>query len=169
MGMFAVAVFGAEELSKQFETQGDDYNSIMVKALADRLAEAFAEELHARVRRELWAYSVEENLPAEEMHRIRYEGIRPAAGYPSQPDHTEKTAMWTLGEVEDKTGIKLTESLAMTPAAAVSGLYFSNPKATYFAVGKITREQVEDYAGRKEMPVSEVERWLGPILGYDTD
>ncbi|XP_071250823.1 methionine synthase isoform X1 [Salvelinus alpinus] len=169
MGMFAVAVFGAEELSKQFETQGDDYNSIMVKALADRLAEAFAEELHARVRRELWAYSVEENLPTEDMHRIRYEGIRPAAGYPSQPDHTEKTAMWTLGEVEDKTGIKLTESLAMTPAAAVSGLYFSNPKATYFAVGKITREQVEDYAGRKEMPVSEVERWLGPILGYDTD
>ncbi|XP_036845070.1 methionine synthase isoform X3 [Oncorhynchus mykiss] len=169
MGMFAVAVFGAEELSKQFETQGDDYNSIMVKALADRLAEAFAEELHARVRRELWGYSVEENLPTEDMHRIRYEGIRPAAGYPSQPDHTEKTAMWTLGEVEEKTGIKLTESLAMTPAAAVSGLYFSHPKATYFAVGKITREQVEDYAGRKEMPVSEVERWLGPILGYDTD
>lgn len=169
MGMFAVAVFGAEELSKQFETQGDDYNSIMVKALADRLAEAFAEELHARVRRELWGYSVEENLLTEDMHRIRYEGIRPAAGYPSQPDHTEKTAMWTLGEVEEKTGIKLTESLAMTPAAAVSGLYFSNPKATYFAVGKITREQVEDYAGRKEMPVSEVERWLGPILGYDTD
>uniref|UniRef100_A0A674CK09 Methionine synthase n=1 Tax=Salmo trutta TaxID=8032 RepID=A0A674CK09_SALTR len=169
MGMFAVAVFGAEELSKQFETQGDDYNSIMVKALADRLAEAFAEELHARARRELWGYSVEENLLTEDMHRIRYEGIRPAAGYPSQPDHTEKTAMWTLGEVEEKTGIKLTESLAMTPAAAVSGLYFSNPKATYFAVGKITREQVEDYAGRKEMPVSEVERWLGPILGYDTD
>uniref|UniRef100_A0A8K9UGM1 Methionine synthase n=1 Tax=Oncorhynchus mykiss TaxID=8022 RepID=A0A8K9UGM1_ONCMY len=169
IGMFAVAVFGAEELSKQFETQGDDYNSIMVKALADRLAEAFAEELHARVRRELWGYSVEENLPTEDMHRIRYEGIRPAAGYPSQPDHTEKTAMWTLGEVEEKTGIKLTESLAMTPAAAVSGLYFSHPKATYFAVGKITREQVEDYAGRKEMPVSEVERWLGPILGYDTD
>uniref|UniRef100_A0A8C7HZN4 Methionine synthase n=1 Tax=Oncorhynchus kisutch TaxID=8019 RepID=A0A8C7HZN4_ONCKI len=169
MGMFAVAVFGAEELSKQFETQGDDYNSIMVKALADRLAEAFAEELHARVRRELWGYSMEENLPTEDMHRIRYEGIRPAAGYPSQPDHTEKTAMWTLGEVEEKTGIKLTESLAMTPAAAVSGLYFSHPKATYFAVGKVTREQVEDYAGRKEMPVSEVERWLGPILGYDTD
>uniref|UniRef100_A0A674BZ74 Methionine synthase n=1 Tax=Salmo trutta TaxID=8032 RepID=A0A674BZ74_SALTR len=169
MGMFAVAVFGAEELSKQFETQGDDYNSIMVKALADRLAEAFAEELHARARRELWGYSVEENLLTEDMHRIRYEGIRPAAGYPSQPDHTEKTSMWTLGEVEEKTGIKLTESLAMTPAAAVSGLYFSNPKATYFAVGKITREQVEDYAGRKEMPVSEVERWLGPILGYDTD
>ncbi|KAG9346044.1 hypothetical protein JZ751_007860 [Albula glossodonta] len=169
IGMFAVACFGAEELSREFETQGDDYNSIMVKALADRLAEAFAEELHARVRKDFWGYSTEEDLDASEMHKIRYEGIRPAPGYPSQPDHTEKITMWRLAGVEEKTGIALTESLAMTPAASVSGLYFSNPKSTYFAVGKITKDQVEDYARRKEMPVAEVERWLGPILGYETD
>ncbi|XP_046888269.1 methionine synthase [Hypomesus transpacificus] len=169
VGMFAVGVFGAEELSRLFEGQGDDYSSIMVKALADRLAEAFAEELHARVRKDLWGYSCEEELHAEELHRVHYKGIRPAAGYPSQPDHTEKTTMWRLAAVEEKTGICLTESLAMTPAASVSGLYFSSPKASYFAVGKITKEQVQDYAERKEMVISEVERWLGPILGYDTD
>ncbi|XP_035261916.1 methionine synthase [Anguilla anguilla] len=169
IGLFAVGCFGAEELSRNFEAQGDDYNSIMVKALADRLAEAFAEELHARVRKDFWCYSSEEDLDAADMHRIRYAGIRPAPGYPSQPDHTEKVTMWRLAAVEEKTGICLTESLAMTPAASVSGLYFSNPKSTYFAVGKITREQVEDYARRKEMPVAEVERWLGPILGYDAD
>ncbi|KAL1264896.1 hypothetical protein QQF64_005251 [Cirrhinus molitorella] len=169
VGLFAVSVFGAEELSQKFEQQGDDYNSIMVKALADRLAEAFAEELHVRVRRDLWGYSGEEDLQASDLHRLRYEGIRPAAGYPSQPDHTEKRTMWKLAEIQEKTGISLTESLAMTPAASVSGLYFSNPKSCYFAVGKITKEQVEDYAHRKQMEVSEVERWLGPILGYDND
>uniref|UniRef100_A0AAY4B6L7 Methionine synthase n=1 Tax=Denticeps clupeoides TaxID=299321 RepID=A0AAY4B6L7_9TELE len=169
VGLFAVACFGAEELSRQFESQGDDYNSIMVKALADRLAEAFAEELHARVRKDLWGYSTEEYLPAADLHRIRYSGIRPAAGYPSQPDHTEKVTMWKLAEIQEKTGIGLTESLAMTPAAAVSGLYFSNPKASYFAVGKITKEQVEDYAHRKGMTVAEAERWLAPNLGYDTE
>ncbi|KAK9965989.1 hypothetical protein ABG768_005044 [Culter alburnus] len=169
VGLFAVSVFGAEELSRAFEQQGDDYSSIMVKALADRLAEAFAEELHARVRRDWWGYSSEEDLPASELHRLRYEGIRPAAGYPSQPDHTEKLTMWKLAGIQEKTGIALTESLAMTPAASVSGLYFSNPKSSYFAVGKITKEQVEDYAHRKQMKVCEVERWLGPILGYDTD
>uniref|UniRef100_A0A8C1YS06 Methionine synthase n=1 Tax=Cyprinus carpio TaxID=7962 RepID=A0A8C1YS06_CYPCA len=169
VGLFAVSVFGAEELCQKFEQQGDDYSSIMVKALADRLAEAFAEELHARVRRDLWGYSCEEDLPASDLHRLRYEGIRPAAGYPSQPDHTEKHTMWKLADIQEKTGIALTESLAMTPAASVSGLYFSNPKSCYFAVGKITKEQVEDYAHRKQMEVAEVERWLGPILGYDTD
>ncbi|KAM6898711.1 methionine synthase isoform 2-T2 [Lycodopsis pacificus] len=169
IGMFAVGVFGAEELSQQFQAQGDDYSSIMVKALADRLAEAFAEELHARVRKELWGYSTDEALQASDLHRIRYQGIRPAAGYPSQPDHTEKSTMWSLAGIQEKTGILLTESLAMMPAASVSGLYFSNPKASYFAVGKITKEQVEDYAGRKEMCVEEVERWLGPILGYDSE
>ncbi|XP_051771026.1 methionine synthase-like [Ctenopharyngodon idella] len=169
IGLFAVSVFGAEELSRAFEQQGDDYSSIMVKALADRLAEAFAEELHARVRRDWWGYSSEEDLPASELHRLRYEGIRPAAGYPSQPDHTEKLTMWKLAGIQEKTGITLTESLAMTPAASVSGLYFSNPKSCYFAVGKITKEQVEDYAHRKQMEVCEVERWLGPILGYDND
>ncbi|XP_051523828.1 methionine synthase isoform X2 [Myxocyprinus asiaticus] len=169
VGLFAVAVFGAEELSQKFEQQGDDYSSIMVKALADRLAEAFAEEVHVRVRRDLWGYSSEEHLPASDLHKLRYEGIRPAAGYPSQPDHTEKNTMWKLADIQEKTGIGLTESLAMTPAASVSGLYFSNPKSCYFAVGKITKEQVEDYACRKQMDVSEVERWLGPILGYNTD
>uniref|UniRef100_A0A8C2DNT4 Methionine synthase n=1 Tax=Cyprinus carpio TaxID=7962 RepID=A0A8C2DNT4_CYPCA len=169
VGLFAVSVFGAEELCQKFEQQGDDYSSIMVKALADRLAEAFAEELHARVRRDLWGYSCKEDLPASDLHRLRYEGIRPAAGYPSQPDHTEKHTMWKLADIQEKTGIALTESLAMTPAASVSGLYFSNPKSCYFAVGKITKEQVEDYAHRKQMEVAEVERWLGPILGYDTD
>ncbi|XP_038159870.1 methionine synthase [Cyprinodon tularosa] len=167
IGMFAVGVFGAEELSQQFQTQGDDYSSIMVKALADRLAEAFAEELHARVRKELWGYSSDEALQASDLHRVRYQGIRPAAGYPSQPDHTEKLVMWSLAGVKEKTGIGLTESLAMTPAASVSGLYFSHPQASYFAVGKITKEQVEDYASRKEMSTEEVERWLAPILGYE--
>lgn len=169
VGLFAVAVFGAEELSQRFERQGDDYSSIMVKALADRLAEAFAEELHVRVRRDLWGYSVEEDLLTADLHRLRYEGIRPAAGYPSQPDHTEKLTVWKLADIQEKTGIGLTESLAMTPAAAVSGLYFSNPRSSYFAVGKITKEQVEDYARRKQMDVSEVEKWLSPILGYETD
>ncbi|KAI4903608.1 hypothetical protein NFI96_030500 [Prochilodus magdalenae] len=169
VGLFAVAVFGAEELCREFEQQADDYSSIMVKALADRLAEAFAEELHARVRRELWGYSAEGDLQASDLHKLRYAGIRPAAGYPSQPDHTEKRTMWSLASIQENTGISLTESLAMTPAAAVSGLYFSNPKSTYFAVGKITKEQVEDYARRKEIPVVEVERWLGPNLSYDTD
>ncbi|XP_008295420.1 methionine synthase [Stegastes partitus] len=169
IGVFAVGVFGAEELSQQFQAQGDDYNSIMVKALADRLAEAFAEELHARVRKELWGYSADEALHASDLHRVRYQGIRPAAGYPSQPDHTEKTTMWNLAGVQEKIGICLTESLAMTPAASVSGLYFSNPQASYFAVGKITKEQVEDYARRKETSVEEVEKWLAPILGYDSE
>ncbi|CAK6966771.1 methionine synthase [Scomber scombrus] len=169
IGMFAVGVFGAEELSQQFQSEGDDYNSIMVKALADRLAEAFAEELHSRVRKELWGYSADETLQASDLHRIRYQGIRPAAGYPSQPDHTEKITMWNLADIKEKTGICLTESLAMLPAASVSGLYFSNPQASYFAVGKITKEQVEDYARRKEMSVEEVERWLAPILGYNSE
>ncbi|KAI3365357.1 hypothetical protein L3Q82_010443, partial [Scortum barcoo] len=169
IGLFAVGVFGAEELSQQFQAQGDDYSSIMVKAMADRLAEAFAEELHVRVRKELWGYSSDEALQASDLHRIRYQGIRPAAGYPSQPDHTEKTTMWSLAGIQEKTGIGLTESLAMTPAASVSGLYFSNPQALYFAVGKITKEQVEDYSRRKEMSVEEVERWLAPVLGYDSE
>lgn len=169
IGLFAVSIFGAEELSQNFQTQGDDYNSIMIKVLADRLAEAFAEELHVRVRKDLWGYSCDEALQASDLHRVRYQGIRPAAGYPSQPDHTEKNTMWSLAEICEKTGIELTESLAMKPAASVSGLYFSNPQATYFAVGKITKEQVDDYSRRKGMSVAEVERWLAPILGYDSE
>uniref|UniRef100_A0A3P9N267 Methionine synthase n=1 Tax=Poecilia reticulata TaxID=8081 RepID=A0A3P9N267_POERE len=169
IGLFAVGVFGAEQLSQRFQAQGDDYSSIMVKALADRLAEAFAEELHVRVRKELWGYSSDEVLQASDLHRVRYQGIRPAAGYPSQPDHTEKLTMWRLAAVQKETGIGLTESLAMTPAASVSGLYFSHPQASYFAVGKITKEQVEDYGKRKGTSTEEVERWLAPILGYEQE
>ncbi|CAL9699610.1 unnamed protein product [Knipowitschia caucasica] len=169
LGLFAVAVFGAEELSQQFLDKGDDYNSIMVKALADRLAEAFAEQLHARVRKELWGYSTEEALQTSDLLKVQYQGIRPAAGYPSQPDHTEKRTMWSLASIQQNTGISLTESLAMTPAAAVSGLYLSHPQATYFSVGKITKEQVDDYAQRKSMEVCEVEKWLSPVLAYDPE
>nr|XP_045007356.1 methionine synthase isoform X2 [Jaculus jaculus] len=169
LGLFAVACFGVEELSKAYEEDGDDYNSILVKALGDRLAEAFAEELHERVRRELWAYCSNEQLDVTDLRKLRYEGIRPAPGYPSQPDHTEKLTMWRLANIEQATGISLTESLAMAPASAISGLYFSNAKSKYFAVGKISKDQVEDYALRKNMPVAEVEKWLGPILGYNTD
>ncbi|KAG8550582.1 hypothetical protein GDO81_023721 [Engystomops pustulosus] len=169
LGMFAVAIFGVEELSKAYENKGDDYNSIMVKALGDRLAEAFAEELHERARKDLWGYCGDETLDVADLRKIRYEGIRPAPGYPSQPDHTEKITMWKLGNIEEATGIKLTESLAMSPAAAVSGLMFSSPLSKYFAVGKISRDQVEDYSRRKHMTVEEVQKWLGPILGYDSE
>nr|KAF6399908.1 5-methyltetrahydrofolate-homocysteine methyltransferase [Molossus molossus] len=169
LGLFAVACFGVEELSRAYEEQCDDYSSIMVKALGDRLAEAFAEELHERVRRELWAYCSSEQLDVADLRRLRFGGIRPAPGYPSQPDHTEKLTMWKLANIEQCTGIQLTESMAMAPASAVSGLYFSNLKSKYFAVGKISKDQVEDYALRKNMSVAEVEKWLGPILGFDTD
>ncbi|KAI8479845.1 hypothetical protein Bbelb_424140 [Branchiostoma belcheri] len=168
-GLFAVSVFGAEDMCQKFKADHDDYNVIMVKALADRLAEAFAEELHERVRREFWGYSPEELLETSDLHRVRYEGIRPAPGYPSQPDHTEKLTMWELADIEQATGIVLTESLAMDPAASVSGLYFAHPKAVYFAVGKIGKDQVEDYARRKKMEVPTVEKWLGPNLSYETD
>ncbi|XP_068920588.1 methionine synthase isoform X1 [Petaurus breviceps papuanus] len=169
LGLFAVACFGVDELSKTYEEQCDIYSSIMAKALGDRLAEAFAEELHERVRKELWAYSDNEQLDIADLRKIRYGGIRPAPGYPSQPDHTEKLTMWRLGHIAETTGIELTESLAMAPASAVSGLYFANLKSKYFSVGKISKDQIEDYALRKNMSVDEVERWLGPILGYDTD
>eukprot|EP00058_Branchiostoma_floridae_P018971 XP_002604460.1 hypothetical protein BRAFLDRAFT_122283 [Branchiostoma floridae] len=142
-GLFAVSVFGAEDMCQKFKAEFDDYNIIMVKALADRLAEAFAEELHERVRREFWGYSPEEHLDTSDLHRVRYEGIRPAPGYPSQPDHTEKLTMWELADIQNATGIVLTESLAMDPAASVSGLYFAHPKAVYFAVGKIGKDQFE--------------------------
>jgi len=167
VGMFAVACFGAEELSKRYEEELDDYRSIMAKALADRLAEAFAEELHERVRVDLWGYCGEEELGAEDLHKIKYEGIRPAPGYPSQPDHLEKEAMWSLLDASSAAGIELTESLAMHPAAAVSGIYFAHPKSSYFAVGKICRDQIEDYAARKKQDVALLERWLGPNLAYD--
>ncbi|XP_073247653.1 methionine synthase-like isoform X1 [Porites lutea] len=169
IGCFAVSVMGAEEMAKKFDEEMDDYSVIMVKALADRLAEAFAEQLHERVRKDLWGYCSDELLDAKDMHRIKYQGIRPAPGYPSQPDHTEKLTMWELMNCEKLTGIKLTESLAMDPAASVSAVFFAHPKAVYFSVGKICEDQVKDYAKRKEMPVEEIERWLSPILSYDRD
>ncbi|ORZ41303.1 B12-dependent methionine synthase [Catenaria anguillulae PL171] len=169
VGAFATAVFGAEELSKEYEAKLDDYNSILVKAVADRLAEAIAEDLHARVRSEWWGYAAEEKLDTADLLAIKYQGIRPAPGYPSQPDHTEKRTMWDLLQVSKHTGIELTESLAMYPAAAVSGLYFAHPDSTYFAVGKVGKDQIVDYAGRKGMSVDVVERWLAPILNYDVE
>jgi 5-methyltetrahydrofolate--homocysteine methyltransferase len=167
LGAFAVSAgFGAEELVARFEADHDDHSSILVKALADRLAEAFAELLHERARRD-WGYGSDERLPLEDLIAERYRGIRPAAGYPSCPDHTEKRTLWQLLGVEAATGIRLTESWAMWPAASVSGLYFSHPEARYFAVDLVTRDQVEDYARRKGMPRGEVERWLAPNLAYE--
>ena len=167
IGAFAVTVgHGVEEFAKSFEEANDDYNAIMAKALGDRLAEAFAEYLHHRVRRE-WGYGRSENLTNDELIREKYRGIRPAAGYPACPDHTEKQLLWELLEVENHTGIRLTESCAMWPASSVSGLYFAHPEAKYFAVGKIDRDQVEDCAKRKDMSLTDAERWLAPNLNYD--
>jgi 5-methyltetrahydrofolate--homocysteine methyltransferase len=165
IGAFAVTTgIGAEELSRSFERDHDDYNSIMVKSLADRLAEAFAELMHERARRE-WGYEPEEGFSSEELIAEKYHGIRPAFGYPACPDHTEKKALWELLGAED-IGISLTEHFAMNPAASVSGIYLGHPKSRYFAVGPIDRDQVEDYARRKNMSVAEIERWLQPNLGY---
>ena len=167
IGAFAVtAGHGAQELAQRFERDHDQYNSIMAKALADRLAEAFAEYLHKRVRAE-WGYGKDENLSNAELITELYRGIRPAPGYPACPDHTEKRILFELLEVEKATGITLTENFAMLPAASVCGLYFAHKEARYFAVSAIARDQVEAYAVRKGMPVSEVEHWLSPILGYD--
>ena len=170
IGAFAVTG-GLEEdaLADAFEAQHDDYNKIMVKALADRLAEAFAEYLHERVRKVYWGYAPNENLSNEELIRENYQGIRPAPGYPACPEHTEKATIWELLEVEKHTGMKLTESFAMWPGASVSGWYFSHPDSKYYAVAQIQRDQVEDYARRKGMSVTEVERWLAPNLGYDAE
>ncbi|MBU9832064.1 methionine synthase [Rahnella rivi] len=170
MGAFAVTG-GLEEdaLAEAYDRQHDDYNKIMIKALADRLAEAFAEYLHEKVRKVYWGFAANENLSNEELIRENYQGIRPAPGYPACPEHTEKGQIWTLLDVEANTGMQLTESFAMWPGAAVSGWYFSHPDSKYFAVAQIQRDQVEDYAARKNMPVAEVERWLAPNLGYDAD
>lgn len=167
IGMFAVtAGIGIEKLVEKFEKDHDDYNSIMIKALADRLAEAFAEHLHELVRKEYWGYASDEKYSNEELIKEKYIGIRPAPGYPAQPDHTEKPIIFSLLDAEKNTGIRLTESLAMYPAASVSGLYFAHPEAKYFTVGKIGKDQVLDYHRRKGMSVEEIERWLSPILNY---
>ncbi len=170
IGVFAVACgFGMENRVKQFEAEHNDYHGIMLKALADRFAEAFAECLHVRIRKEFWGYANNESLDNEALIDEKYQGIRPAPGYPACPDHTEKSLIWSLMDVEKNTGISLTESHAMYPAAAVSGLYFSHPNSRYFGLGKINRDQVKDYALRKKMESSEVEKWLSPNLGYDPD
>jgi 5-methyltetrahydrofolate--homocysteine methyltransferase len=168
IGGFAVtAGIGEEAVADRFARANDDYSKILSQALADRLAEAFAERLHERVRRELWAYAPEEDLSPEALIREEYRGIRPAPGYPAQPDHTEKRTLFALLDAAAATGIRLTESYAMWPASSVSGLYFSHPASHYFGVGKIDRDQVADYAARKGWPLGEAERWLAPILGYD--
>ncbi len=167
IGAFAVtAGIGIEEWTKKFEREHDDYSSILLKALADRLAEAFAERMHERVRTEFWGYAADEKLPNDDLIAEKYRGIRPAPGYPACPDHTEKTQLFNLLNAEINAGIQLTESLAMHPAASVSGWYFSHPESKYFGVGKILRDQVEDYAKRKKMKVEDCERWLGAWLAY---
>ena len=168
IGAFVVTAGAREEkLAERFAKRNDDYRSILVKALADRIAEAFAERMHERVRREFWAYAPDEALTNEERITEKYQGIRPAPGYPAQPDHTEKATLFDLLLAERRIGVKLTESFAMWPGSSVSGFYLSHPQAHYFGVGKIERDQVEDYARRKGMSVAEVERWLAPILNYD--
>jgi len=168
VGAFAVtAGIGEDAIAERFKHANDDYSAIMSQALADRFAEAFAEYLHAKVRREYWGYASDEKLPVDQMIAEQYRGIRPAPGYPAQPDHTEKTTIFDLLNARELTGMDLTESLAMTPPSSVSGLYFAHPQAEYFGVGRIDRDQVADYAKRKGWPVEEAEKWLSPILAYE--
>jgi 5-methyltetrahydrofolate--homocysteine methyltransferase len=168
IGAFAVTTgIGIDEHLAHFEDLHDDYSSILLKALADRLAEAFAERLHERVRKEFWGYAPDEKFSNVELIKESYRGIRPAPGYPACPDHTEKATLWGLLQPDKNAGISLTESFAMLPTAAVSGWYFSHPEARYFGTGKIEKDQVADYALRKGMTVAEAERWLAPILGYE--
>ncbi|MCP9756874.1 methionine synthase [Lacihabitans sp. CCS-44] len=165
-GGFAVGIFGADERAKEFETNLDDYNSIMLKVLADRFAEAFTELLHKKVRTDLWGYSNTETLNNEEIIKEKYQGIRPAPGYPACPDHTLKTDLFKLLDVENSIGVTLTESLAMWPASAVSGFYYSHPQSKYFGLGKIEKDQVEDYTKKRGVSIEEAERWLSPALNY---
>ena len=167
MGAFAVTSgIGLQDLAEGFKAKHDDYNAIMAEALADRLAEAFAECLHKRARDE-WGYGKCEKLSSDDLIHEKYRGIRPAPGYPACPDHTEKGILWRLLDVERNTGIQLTESFAMWPGSSVSGFYFAHPESRYFQLGKIDRDQVADYAARKGMALAEAERWLGPNLNYD--
>jgi 5-methyltetrahydrofolate--homocysteine methyltransferase len=165
IGAFAVTTgFGTDELAQKYESENDDYNAIMVKAIADRLAEAFAEFLHKKVRTEIWGYSSDEHLENEDLISEKYVGIRPAPGYPACPDHLEKTTIWEVLKVKENLGLELTESLAMFPTASVSGYYFANPKAKYFGVGKITEDQLKDYAERKNIDLEFARKWLSPNL-----
>ena len=170
LGAFAVtAGLGIEQHITRFQTDHDDYHAILLKALADRLAEALAERMHQRVRQEFWGYARDESVSNEQLIKEDYQGIRPAPGYPACPEHTEKALLWQLLDVDTHVGIHLTETYAMHPAASVSGWYFSHPESRYFGLGKINRDQVEDYARRKGMTREEAERWLAPNLGYEPD
>ncbi len=170
VGAFAVtAGLGISAKIKEFKDALDDYSAILLESLADRLAEAFAERLHERVRTEFWGYQPDEELDREALIKEKYVGIRPAPGYPACPEHTEKQTLWELLDVKANTGIELTESMAMWPGASVSGWYFSHPQSQYFVVGRLGRDQVEDYARRKGWTVAEAERWLSPNLGYRSD
>ncbi len=167
LGMFAVGVFGCEDMVARYEAEHDDYKKIMAQALADRLAEAFAEKLHLDMRKTHWGYAPDEQLDASDMLKIKYQGIRPAPGYPSQPDHTEKNVMWSLLKPDETIGLKLSDGLAMMPASSVSALCFAHPSANYFAVGAINKDQVESYGARKGDSLDVTERWLAPLLNYD--
>ena len=168
IGAFAVtAGIGIEAPLERFAADHDDYSAILLKVLADRLAEAFAERLHEQIRREFWGYAAEERLTPEQLIHEAYRGIRPAPGYPACPDHTEKLPLWTLLDPDGNAGVTLTESFAMYPGAAVAGWYFSHPQSRYLAVGRISADQTADYARRKGMPLAEMERWLAPNLGYE--
>ena len=168
IGAFVVtAGIGEQAHVDRFKAAHDDYSAILLSALADRLAEAFAERLHERVRREFWAYAPDENLTADQLIAEAYRGIRPAPGYPAQPEHSEKGTLFKLLDAETRAGVKLTESFAMWPGSSVSGLYFSHPESRYFGVGKIEKDQVEDYARRKGWTLAQAERWLAPILNYN--
>lgn len=167
IGMFAVSCFGCDELVAMYESQHDDYSKIMSQALADRFVEAFAEFLHREIRIDMWGYAPNEELNEADLLKIKYDGIRPAPGYPSQPDHTEKRTMWNVIKAKELAGIDLSESLSMLPASSVSALVFAHPESEYFAVGQIGKDQVESYAARKNMNLDECERWLSPILNYE--
>jgi 5-methyltetrahydrofolate--homocysteine methyltransferase len=169
IGAFAVSAGGIDERVAGFESKNDDYNAIMLKALADRLAEAFAEHLHERVRKEFWGYAAAEQLTSGDLIAETYRGIRPAPGYPACPDHLAKGPLFRILDAERNAAMQLTESYAMLPASAVSGFYLSHPESTYFAVGKIARDQVEDYARRAGLSVTEAEKWLAPALAYDPE
>jgi len=168
MGMFVTSAgFGLDAICAKYKAVDDDYSFIMAQAIADRLAEAFAEVMHVMIRKDLWGYSPDENLSTEDLFKVRYSGIRPAPGYPSQPDHTEKAPMWSLMNVEEDIGVELTESMAMLPAASVSALVFAHPKAEYFAVGQICKDQVQDYANRKGAALDKTEKDLRSMLSYE--
>ncbi|MGZ5377718.1 MAG: vitamin B12 dependent-methionine synthase activation domain-containing protein, partial [Mycobacterium sp.] len=170
IGAFAVTTgLGSQEKIVEFKAANDDYNAILLESLADRLAEAFAERLHQRVRKEFWGFQPDEQLDNEALIGEKYVGIRPAPGYPACPEHTEKATLWELMDVGERTGIELTESMAMWPGAAVSGWYFSHPQSQYFVVGRMAQDQVADYAKRKGWTLQEAERWLGPNLGYNPE